>query len=164
MIKSAAKRPGLKTPAQRKAFEELQQRGEALPIAKLAKLPPWAEQLTHREYSFVREYLVDFIAYKAALRAGIGTTDASAAAMASELRRMPHIAQAIDAAMAGSEGGSARTRIVEEIAAIAFANPRKALEAKSREELAKLSDEDFLAIKKVKQVKGKNPSFEVEVA
>ncbi len=161
-IKSGSNRPGLKTPEQRKAFEELQSRGEAMPIAKLKQLPPWAEQLTPREYYFVREYLVDFVAYKAALRAGIGTTRESAAAMASEMRRLPHVAQAIDAAMAGSEGGSARARIVDELAAIAFVNTRPALEATSREDLKKLSDEEFVAVRKVKQVRGKNPSFEVE--
>lgn len=161
--KTARKRPGLKTEAQKRQFESAQRNGIVVKDV-LPERPTWAKFLTDREYMFVREYLVDFKAGAAAHRAGIGETDASSASMASSLRRLPHVAQAIDAAMAGSEGGSARTRIVEELAAIAFSNPRKALEAKSREELALLTDEEFLAVKKVKQVKGKNPSFEVETA
>jgi len=161
-IKSAAKRPGLKTDAQRKAFEELQQRGAALPIAKLSKRPVWAEQLTDREYLFVKEYCVDLVAYKAALRAGIGTTQQSAAAMASEMRRLPHVAQAIDAALSSTESGSLRARVVEELGTMAFHNPKDYLSARSREDLDKLPDEAWLNIRKVKQVKGKNPSFEVE--
>lgn len=161
-IKSAQKRPGLKTAEHRKAFEELQMRGEALPIAKLVKRPLWAEQLTDREYLFVREYCVDLVAYKAALRAGIGTNERSASAMASEMRRLPHIAQAIDAALAGSEGGSLRARLVEELGTMALHNPKDYLSAKSHEDLAKLPDDAWRNIRSVKQVRGKNPSFHVE--
>lgn len=163
LTKSSRNRPGLKTPAQRRAFEELQHRGEAPPLVALSDArPAWAKFLTDREYLFVREYCVDLCNYKAALRAGIGTNEKSAGAMASQLKRMPHVAQAIDAAIAGSEGGSVRARIVEELSAMALHNPRDYLSAKSHEDLAKLPDEAWLSIRKVKQVRGKNPSFEVE--
>lgn len=163
-IKSAQKRPGLNTPAKRAAFEAAQQRGETLPLPQPVERPKWALYLTEREYLWVREYLVDFNGTRAAERAGLGRTYASNADAACKLRKMPHVAQAIDAAMAGSEGGSVRARVAEELAAIAFHNPRSYLEAEGRVDLAALPDEAFLSIKKVKQVKGKNPSFEVEGA
>jgi len=163
-IKSAAKRPGLKTAAQRKAFEEKQAVGETLPLPS-SERPKWATYLTDREYLFVKEYCVDLVAYKAALRAGIGTTRESASAMASELRRMPHVAQAIDAAIAGSEGGSTRARIVEELGVMAFHHPGDLLLVKNHAELEALHIKDpeaLLPLRKVKTVKGKNPSFEIE--
>ncbi len=161
--KTAKKRPGLKTAAQKRQFEAAQRAGTVVTDA-LPERPQWAKFLTDREFLFVREYLVDFKAGKAALRAGIGNSPESAAAMASALRRMPHVAQAIDAAMAGSEGGSVRARLAEELSVIALHNPKDYLSAKSREDLDKLPEEAWLSIRKVKQVKGKNPSFEVEGA
>lgn len=162
-IKSAQKRPGLNTPAKRAAFEAAQQRGEALPLPQKLERPKWALYLTDREYAFVREYLVDFNGTRAAERAGLGRTYASNADAACKLRRMVHVAQAIDAAMAGSEGGSVRARVADELAAIAFHNPRNALSATGRAELEELTDAEWLAIKKVKESSGKQDSFEVEM-
>jgi hypothetical protein len=159
--KTSRKRNALRTPAQKRQFESAQRNGTVVKDP-LPDRPAWAKFLTDREYLFIREYLVDFKAGKAALRAGIGNNPESAAAMASSLRRMPHVAQAIDAAIAGSEGGSVRTRLVEELSVMALHNPKDYLLKKNRAELETLPEEAFLSIRKVKEVRGKNPSFEVE--
>jgi hypothetical protein len=159
--KTARKRPGLKTDAQKRQFESAQRLGEVV-TAALPPRPLWAQFLTDREYLFIREYLVDFKAGPAAHRAGIGSTPESSAAMACALRKMPHIMQAIDAAIAGSEGGTVRTQLVEELHTMALHNPKDYLSAKNRADLDKLPDDAWRNIRKVKEVKGKNPSFEVE--
>ena len=80
---------------------------------------PSKPKLTRKQQKFVDEYLVDLNGTQAAIRAGYSI--ATATEIAHENLRKPHIAAAIDVAMATSPGIT-RTRIVHELALIGFAN------------------------------------------
>jgi phage terminase small subunit len=77
--------------------------------------------LTGKQKRFVEEYLVDLNGKQAAIRAGYSADAASE--IAYENLRKPHIAAAIDQALA-TDPGVTRTRIVDELAKIAFAKPK----------------------------------------
>ena len=81
--------------------------------------PKWAEALTDKQWMFIEEYLVDLNGTQAALRAGYSADTASS--IAYENLRKPQIAEAIDNALA-ERPGVTRARIVDELAAIGFAN------------------------------------------
>ena len=81
-----------------------------------------AAPLTDKQKKFVDEYLVDLNGTQAAIRAGYSQD--SARQIASENLSKPYIAAAIDAAMAESAGVT-RTRIVDELAKIGFADIRQ---------------------------------------
>lgn len=83
---------------------------------------PPAPKLTAKERAFVEEYLVDLNGTQAAIRAKYSPK--SAAVIASENLRKPHIAAAIERALA-ERPGVTRARVVEELAAIAFSDVRK---------------------------------------
>ena len=57
---------------------------------------PAADKAKKRREAFVAEYLVDLNATQAALRAGIGTTNSSAAVEAGKLLRNPYVKDLID--------------------------------------------------------------------
>lgn len=76
-------------------------------------------KLTRKQQKFVDEYLVDLNGTQAAIRAGYSVD--SARFIATENLSKPYIAAAIDVAMAASPGIT-RTRIVNELALIGFAN------------------------------------------
>jgi len=76
-------------------------------------------ELTEKQKRFVREYLVDLNGTAAAKRAGYAAR--SAYSIAHELLRKPDIATAVARGLA-QECAVTRTRIVDEIAGIAFAN------------------------------------------
>lgn len=76
-------------------------------------------KLNAKQAKFVREYLVDLNATQAAIRAGY--SEKSASEIGYENLRKPHIAAAVDKAMA-EEPGITRARIVDELAKIAFAS------------------------------------------
>lgn len=76
-------------------------------------------ELTRKQQRFVDEYLVDLNGAQAAIRAGYSAD--SAKEIAYENLTKPHIAAAIDAALATTPGVT-RTRIVDELARVAFAN------------------------------------------
>ena len=76
-------------------------------------------EFTEKQKRFVREYLVDLNGTGAAKRAGY--SERSAYSIAHELLRKPRIATAVAQAFA-QEYAVTHTRIVDEIAAIAFAN------------------------------------------
>lgn len=82
-------------------------------------------KFTAKQRAFVAEYLVDLNGTQAALRAGYSAT--SARQLASETLSKPYIAEAIDDALQ-KRGGATRTRIVDELAKVAFADIRKAVE------------------------------------
>ncbi len=75
--------------------------------------------LTERQRRFVEEYLVDLNGTQAAIRAGY--SKASAADLAYQTLRKPAVAAAIDRAL-GRAVSVSRSRVVEELAAIAFAD------------------------------------------
>lgn len=138
-----------------------------VPHHKVRSRPKWAEELDDREWRFVEEYCVDLKAAKAAFRAGIGSNNNSAGAMASELMRRPNVAAAIDAAIASTCGGAVRTRIIDEMAAMAFHNPEDYFSFDSKGVTLKdskgLTSEQMLSVRRVKQTKGKTPSIEMEL-
>lgn len=102
-----------------------------LPSAKEAqngtRLPSWAKGLSAREYAFVSQYLLDLNATAACLRAGIGTTQNSAANMGHVLFNTPHVRAAIDAAITKDAAGP-RLWLINRLGAIADASIDAVLE------------------------------------
>jgi phage terminase small subunit len=78
--------------------------------------------LTARQRLFVREYLVDFNATQAAMRSGYSAR--TARQTGSENLSKPYIASEIERALA-EHGGVTPTRLIEELAKIAFSDIRK---------------------------------------
>ena len=78
--------------------------------------------LTAKQQRFVEEYLIDLNATRAAIRAGFNRS--SARSQGSRLRRVPHVAKAIQEAMDCRSRRTAinQDRVLEELAAIAFAD------------------------------------------
>lgn len=74
--------------------------------------------MSDKEFRFVREYLIDLNATAAGKRAGFGK---GAGQSGHRILRRDYVARAVDAAMA-SEAGATRTRIIDELALMAFAN------------------------------------------
>lgn len=89
------------------------------PVKLLPIQPIQRGDLNHKQWLFVREYLVDLNGTRAAIRAGY--SESSAHTTAHELLRNPKVASAIDTALAEAPGVT-RARIVDELAKIAFAN------------------------------------------
>jgi phage terminase small subunit len=88
-------------------------------IETLRPSAKWAEGLADKERVFVEEYLIDLNGRQAAIRCGYQPGSAS-----NDARRMldkPSVAAAIDKALA-ERPGITRTRIVDELAKVAFAN------------------------------------------
>lgn len=84
-------------------------------------------KLSDRQRAFVSEYLIDLNGTQAVLRAGHNSKPTSAAVTASRLLRNANVAEAIDKGLQ-ERGGTTRTRIVDELAKIAFSDIRKAVE------------------------------------
>ena len=82
------------------------------------------QRLTDRQRRFVEEYLVDCNATAAAARAGY--SEKGGQARGSRLRGLPHVRQAIEAAMAerSQRVGITQDRVVAELARLAFADMR----------------------------------------
>ena len=82
------------------------------------------QRLTDRQRRFVEEYLVDCNATAAAVRAGY--SEKSARDAGPRLRGLPHVRQAIEAAMAerSQRLGITQDRVVVELARLAFADMR----------------------------------------
>ena len=76
-------------------------------------------ELNEKQKRFVREYLVDLNATQAAVRAGYSIKTAKE--IGYENLTKPHIAAAVDEALA-TEAGITRTRVIDELARIGFAN------------------------------------------
>jgi phage terminase small subunit len=88
-------------------------------ITTLRPSAKWAEGLADKERVFVEEYLIDLNGRQAGIRCGYQAGNAS-----NDARRMlnkPEVAAAIDKALA-ERPGITRSRIVDELAKIAFAN------------------------------------------
>lgn len=83
--------------------------------------PEWSKDLSHDEYLFVSEYLVDLNGSKAVHRIWPDLTDGSARVKAHEFRHRAHVARAIDGAMAQDASGP-RQWITGKLAAIADAD------------------------------------------
>lgn len=81
----------------------------------------WAFGLNPRQAKFCEEYLVDLNGTQAAIRAGYSPNGRAPAEVAYQNLRKPQIAEAIAKLMA-LRPGVTQTRIVDELARIAFAN------------------------------------------
>lgn len=84
-----------------------------------------ANELTPKQQRFVQEYLIDLNASAAAERAGFSAHMAKSIGW--ELLRKPHVAAAIEKEIAAREKRTRVTadRVLEQIARIAFFDPRK---------------------------------------
>lgn len=83
------------------------------------------KKLTHKQMAFVREYLLDFNATQAALRAGYSKNGIRTTA--SDLLANTNIKTAIENKIIQQEEGLTVTRdkVVQEIARLAFSDPRQ---------------------------------------
>ena len=95
---------------------------------KATSTPSWKDGLNPKQARFVEEYLVDLNGTQAAIRAGYSVKTASE--IAYQHLRKAKIAEAIDKALA-ERPGITRTRIVDELAMIGFANMRDYIEIQS---------------------------------
>jgi phage terminase small subunit len=84
-----------------------------------------AEGLTPKRRAFVAEYLIDFNATQAAMRAGYGAK--SAHTMGSRLLRLPPVKASVEAALAARAERTRVTadRVIAEYARLAFADMRR---------------------------------------
>ncbi len=81
---------------------------------------PWSGGLSDREYAFVQAYLQNLLLKEAGLAAGYPKT--TAARMAWEIIRRPHVREAIDAALQ-ERFNAGKASITEKLAQMAFFNP-----------------------------------------
>jgi phage terminase small subunit len=93
--------------------------GRTLEAIKETRPSQAVDILTAKQRVFVREYLLDFNATQAAIRAGYSAQ--TARQTGSENLSKPYIAAEIERALA-ERGGITRTRVVEELAKIAFSD------------------------------------------
>ena len=105
------------------------------------------EELTPKQALFVREYLVDLNGTQAAIRAGYSKK--TAASQAERLLRNVEIARAVQAGMdrRASSIEINATRVLQEIAKLAFFDPRKLLNSDgSPKPIQDLDDETAMAV------------------
>jgi phage terminase small subunit len=111
--KTASKRP----PIKRQSVKAVP--GRTVKKIERAVASRLLSPLTERQKLFVTEYLVDLNATRAAIRAGYSAQ--TARQTGSENLSKPYIAAEIERALA-ERGGITRTRLVEELAKIAFSD------------------------------------------
>ena len=116
--------------------------------------------MTPKQAQFVAEYLVDLNGAQAAIRAGY--SEKTARNIASELLAKPNIQDAIQAEQ---KARSARTgvtadRVIQELARIAFSDPRKVMEwgpgGVVLRESSELSDDDAATIAEVSETRSES--------
>jgi phage terminase small subunit len=103
--------------------------------------------LTPKQRQFVLEYAVDLNAKAAAMRAGY--SQRMAKAIGWELLRKPHVAAAIAAEMAAREKRTrvSADRVLEQLARMAYYDPRKMFEADgSLKPIAAMDDDEAAAL------------------
>jgi phage terminase small subunit len=122
-------------------------------ITKAPERPSWATKLDDREMLFVAAYLDCLNAAEAARIAGYAKS--GAAVQGFKLRRKPHVADAITAALA-ERMGVTRARIVEEVSRLAFSNIGDVLTIENGEVIvkdhAKLNRDTLSTIAEVREV------------
>lgn len=116
--------------------------------------------MTPRQARFVEEYLVDLNGTQAAIRAGY--SEKTANEQATRLLAKAHIQEAVQA---GQRERSARTgvtadRVIQELARIAFADPRKVMMwgpgGVVLRESSELSDDDAAIVAEVSETRSEN--------
>lgn len=125
---------------------------------------PHFDKLKGKQRAFVEEYFVDLNGTQAAIRAGYSVT--SARDIACENLTKPHIAAAIDELMSARQGIT-RTRIVDELARIAFANAADFFDFDQRGvrlvDKGDLSRDQLAAIASVSQATGNTDKVELKL-
>lgn len=122
-------------------FSDITDSAELVPTASTPK------PLTPMQEMFVREYLVDLNATQAAIRAGYSKK--TAASQGERLLRNVEIASAVQAHMDKRAGAIeiSATRVLQEIAKMAFFDPRKLLnDDGSPKKISELDDETAMAV------------------
>lgn len=122
------KKPGL-IPVRKRSVPEVPAAPD-LPVDEDACDARGGAELTTRQQRFVDEYLVDLNGTQAAIRAGYSAK--TAAEQSYDLLRRPHIAAAVATGQAALQDRTQVTaaRVIQEIAMIAFADPRELVETK----------------------------------
>ncbi len=124
-------------------FTDITDAAELVPTASSAKQP----ELTHKQALFAREYLVDLNGTQAAIRAGYSKK--TAASQAERLLRNVEIQRFVQAGMDKRAGAIeiSATRVLQEIAKMAFFDPRKLLnDDGSPKKISELDDETAMAV------------------
>lgn len=125
--------------------------------------------MTNKQKRFVEEYLIDLNATQAAIRAGYRVSKTkSASEIGAQLLKNTQVSAAIEKAMAerSRRTGINQDRVLNELARIAFVNPKNVIDPKDASVRANASDDDLASIQsiKVKMMDGeKGTSVEREV-
>lgn len=113
--------------------------------------------LTNKQKAFVDEYIVDLNAAHAAARAGYSKR--TAGKIGAKLLTLPHVAAAVAAAMQARQERTQITadRVLEELARIAFGDPRKVMswgpDGVTLIDSSELSDDEAAMIAEVSETK-----------
>ena len=126
-----------------------------------------ANKLTKKQQAFVDEYLIDLNATQAAIRAGYKKSEFTDT-NANKLLENTRISSEIEKAMAerSRRTGINQDRVIQELARIAFVNPRNVINPKDASIRRNASEDDLACIQsvKVKRMDGeKSSSIEREV-
>ncbi len=106
--------------------------------------------LTAKQKRFVEEYLIDLNATQAAIRAGYSPRTAEQAA--SRMLSFVKVKEEIEKAMAerSKRTGISQDRVIQELARIAFVNPKNVIDTNSASVLSSASEDDTACIQSVK--------------
>ncbi len=104
-----------------------------------------------KQQRFVEEYLIDLNATQAAIRAGYKKSEYTDT-NANKLLENTRIREAIDKAMAerSKRTGINQDRVIQELARIAFVNPKNVINAEDASVVSDASEDDLACIQSVK--------------
>lgn len=128
-----------------------------------------ARKLTDKQQRFVEEYLIDLNATQAAIRAGYKATKKNTfEVIGYQLLQKTSVSEQIQLAMAerSCRTGINQDRVIQELARIAFVNPRNVINSEDASVRTEASEDDLACIQsvKVKTMDGdKGSSVEREV-
>ena len=109
-----------------------------------------AGKLTEKQKCFVDEYLLDLNATQAAIRAGYSAKNADK--IGPELLGNTRVADAVSVKMAerSRRTGINQDRVVQELARVAFVNPKNVIDTKTGEIRSDATEDDLACIQSVK--------------
>lgn len=109
-----------------------------------------AGKLTTKQKCFIEEYLLDLNATQAAIRAGYSARNADK--ISSELMGKTRVSEAIKEKMAerSRRTGISQDRVIQELARVAFVNPKNVINTETGEIKAGASEDDLACIQSVK--------------
>lgn len=112
-----------------------------------------AKELTEKQKLFVQEYLIDLNATQAAIRAGYKATKKNTfEVIGYQLLQKTSVAEQIQLAMAerSRRTGINQDRVIQELARIAFVNPKNVINSEDASVRADASEDDLACIQSVK--------------